>query len=471
MATTTIAYGNGLVTPIGGINPLTGQGEDYHFTLNFTGNPAQVTLYLTDVLTGLQTQVGFGFVTGQDVTYVLTFNNKVYALAGGTVFASAIGDPTTWNNTNAIGNGFVQLSNWYSSVETLLAVAPYQGRLVFFSRRTAQIFIIDPNLANWQSQQILTNIGTVAPLSVQALGDLDVMFLSDTGIRSLRVRDMSLNAYVADIGSPIDSLIQTALLANNYTAACGVVEPQANRYWCYLNGVIYVLSYFPSVKVSAWGTYLPTYANTLTNNGAVTTYPAAPLNFVVWPVMAGRTYYWSKGANGINLINGTLNLTSSQSFVAQAGPCIQYGTAGQAVDATLEEQTPFTPQKFLVYNGQVYTRDASNAYLYGGANNNTYDGCIAVGETPWLDGKEPVLLKQVRGIDSAFKGAWTFFVGTNQLSETIQQVWQGNRPTFQLGQIETSQQGYHVKVRTQTWDNQPAVMSSIIARYQKGAEK
>jgi hypothetical protein len=65
---------------------------------------------------------------------------------------------------------------------------------------------------------------------------------------------------VVDVGSPVDSIITDSLL--NFTdadKACSIMEPTNNRYWLYLNGTIYVLSYYPQLKVQAWSTYLPTY--------------------------------------------------------------------------------------------------------------------------------------------------------------------------------------------------------------------
>src|ERR1700679_335621 len=197
-----IPYLNTVQAPTGGSNTFAGQGQEYVFTLTLGVANGEGTIILTSASNGVQTQVGYGYVTGQEFDYCITFNNSVYGLAGGTVYISAINSPTIWNSPTANGNGFIQLSNWYATTEILAAMSPYQGRLVFFSRRTAQIWLTDPNLNDWEIIQILTNIGTVAALSVQALGDLDVLFLSDTGIRSLRVRDNTLNAYVTDIGSP-----------------------------------------------------------------------------------------------------------------------------------------------------------------------------------------------------------------------------------------------------------------------------
>jgi hypothetical protein len=243
--------------------PTGGAGEEYEFTVGGTWAIGdKITISLTNNTSGVVTQVGAGYVTGVIPTFVFTFNEKVYALSAATVYFSAINDPTTWNNPTGNNNGFIQLSDWYATAENLVAASPYQGRLAFFSRFTIQIYIIDANVANWQQQQVLQNIGTLAPFSVVNLGDLDVMFLADTGVRSLRARDLTLNAFVNDLGSPIDSLVRANINANGVVSsmnAQGVADPETGRYWLWLNDVIYVLSYYPTNQITAWSTYETTY--------------------------------------------------------------------------------------------------------------------------------------------------------------------------------------------------------------------
>lgn len=278
----------GQITPFAnGVAAVTTTEENYSVVFSGTWVAGDVwTVILTDQLTGLQTQVGDGFVSGIVPTFALTYDDKVYILSGSTVYMSAIDAPATWNDPNASGNGFITLTNWYSTTEPIISMSVYQGKLAFFSRWTVQIWNTDANLANWSIEQTLPNIGTLAPQSVQSLGDLDVIFLSDTGIRSLRARDITLNAFINDIGSPLDPIIQNALLAGNYANACSGVEPATGRYMLFLNGVIYVLSYYPSNKILAWSTYLPT-----DSNGGVFT----PFQMVVFQ---GAIWFYGLDSNG-----------------------------------------------------------------------------------------------------------------------------------------------------------------------------
>jgi hypothetical protein len=144
---------------------------------------------------------------------------------------------------------------------------------------------------------------------------------------------------------------------------------------------------------------------------------------------------------------------------------------GQTVTSTVEEQTPFVPQKFLIYNGQVYCRDATQFYVYGGANNNTYDGCIATAATSWLDGKAPTERKQSYGLDTAFQGAWTFAMGMDQLSGVLTTVASPSTSTFQKGSYDYSADGFHIKFQAQTTSNVYSRLSSLIFNYAQGDEK
>jgi hypothetical protein len=72
---------------------------------------------------------------------------------------------------------------------------------------TFRFGILDPDPLQNVEKQVLENIGTFAPKSVVPFGDIDVFFLSDSGIRSLRARDSSNQAGMSDVGTPIDEYL------------------------------------------------------------------------------------------------------------------------------------------------------------------------------------------------------------------------------------------------------------------------
>ena len=392
----------------GGSNAVTGTGSEWQLAVTGTWVLGDLyTILLIDSQTGVTSQFGAGFVTGIQPVQVMTFNNKVYAIAGSTVYFSGVNQPTVWNDPNGDFNGFVTMTDYFATTENLVAMAAYQGRLAFFSRFTTQIFVTDPNPINWVQSQVMQNIGTFATLSVQSMGDLDVLFLSDTGIRSLRVRDQSLNAFVNDIGSPLDLLVQANLMGGTSTsnaAANGIIEPQSGRYWLYLNGIIYVLSFFPSSKITAWATYTP-------------------------------TYYSTKDGN-------------QHSFVAS---------------------------QMAVFQGQVYIRATSDegdiVLQYAGPTKEQYDATVASFSTTWLDLKMPGTNKKAEGLDGALFGGWIVSVGMDPQTGILNPIIDTNTPTFLLGSVPVTGDGFHVKIAASTTGDAKAKVSSLVFHYEKAEEK
>lgn len=196
-------------------------------------------------------------------TTVRTFNDKVYATTRSILYFSAVGDAGRWkatSATDAVGSGLINITTQEGGGENLTALGVYQNRLAVFSRNSTQIWAMDADPAKNIKVQVLPNFGTFAPRSVTSFGDLDVFFLSDSGIRSLRARDASNAATVSDIGTSIDNLIQEEMRVVGDTvrnSAIGIIEPQDGRYWLSIGNKIYVFSYFPTSQVSAWSTYEP----------------------------------------------------------------------------------------------------------------------------------------------------------------------------------------------------------------------
>jgi len=195
-------------------------------------------------------------------TTVRTFGDKVYSTTKSLLYFSQIGDATQWGGTTN-GAGFINITTQEGGGENLTALGAYQNRLAVFSRNSTQIWQMDADPNNNIKAQVLPNVGTFAPRSVTAFGDLDVFFLSDSGIRSLRARDASNAATVSDIGTAIDTLIQEYMRSLDETvrnSAIGIIEPSDGRYWLSVGDKIFVFSYFPSSKVAAWSTYEPGFS-------------------------------------------------------------------------------------------------------------------------------------------------------------------------------------------------------------------
>lgn len=426
------------------------------------------TLLLTDSLTGIVTQVGYGAVSGLVPTFAFTYKKKIYVLAGAATYFSALNLPRIFNDPNAAGNGFIDMSNEAGTPETLVAVAPYQGKAVFFARNTIQIWSVDPDPALYSQVQVLANIGTMAKLSVKPVGDLDIYFLSDSGFRSVRVRDASNNAIPVDIGTPIDSLIQDVLAAtseSNKALACAVVDPETKRYWCLLSGTMYVFSNFRESGVSAWSTYTPTFYEV----GATIspTLVAGNTNYTYTGLSVGTTYRWSKGPVDLGLTNGTLTVSNSDSFVAVSTTAVVSRSAltgGLGILAPVV-RTTFAPEKFEVLNGRIYVRAGDDLFLYGGSDNTIVDEVEASWATFYMDAKNASQRKEVYGVDAAFSGAWTVKFGMDPGSDSVKTVYENNAATYWQGRIPVSDRGYFFKLTGTTKGSRAAQFDAFTVLY------
>lgn len=190
--------------------------------------------------------------------FAKTVRTKVYVLVDSLMRYSEVDDPVDWEDgDDGIGTGFDNLSTNSSGSEVLMALANYFDDLAVLSRNNVQIWFVDPDPDNNAQLQVLNNTGTIAPDSVIEFGDNDVFFLSESGVRSLRARDSSNAAFVNDVGIAIDELIQEKILNDSVSAsrAQGILEPREGRYMLAIGSTVYVFSYFPSSKISAWTTY------------------------------------------------------------------------------------------------------------------------------------------------------------------------------------------------------------------------
>lgn len=195
------------------------------------------------------------FVPGE---FVKTNGRKMMALSGSVWHLSGINEPTHWT-TEYTGAAFFDQAKEASGAQELQAIADYQGFAALFAKKAIVIWFVDPDPDLIAKRQVLANTGTVSPRSVTEFGDADVFYLATSGLRSLKARDSSNNATTSDLGSPIDKLIKAKLSTmtpEERKGVLGLINPVDDRFWlCFPDGQIFVFSYFPAAKVSAWTTY------------------------------------------------------------------------------------------------------------------------------------------------------------------------------------------------------------------------
>ena len=193
----------------------------------------------------------------------------MYGVNGRKLSFSAVGDPTVWqmpspdNDGNVASNhsGFINVGAQDADSENMISMEVYYDKLALFSTLACQLWFLDPDLSKNQYYQTLRDAGTIAPASVRQYVANDVYFLGNHGIRSLRARDLTLTAAVADVGSPLDPTIQDLLEIRGEVWGAwqsqALLAPRTGRIWFTFNDKIYVLSNFASPNISAWSVYEP----------------------------------------------------------------------------------------------------------------------------------------------------------------------------------------------------------------------
>lgn len=228
-------------------------------------NDAPVVFTVTNAL-GLSPSSGLTMSGGQDPAdvvppgnFVKTYGSREMSVSRSLLFGSGIGQPTAWN-TDTVGAFFIDMTAQTSDADELVAFAEYQNLIAVFSERVILTWFIDSDPANNRKSQVLRNTGTASPKSVTQFGDQDLFYLDESGIRSLKARDASNAAATSDIGVPVDDIVtaKLQLLTDaERQLIIGQIEPSGGRFWLIMKDIIYVFSYFPGSKVSAWSTYVP----------------------------------------------------------------------------------------------------------------------------------------------------------------------------------------------------------------------
>jgi hypothetical protein len=202
---------------------------------------------------------------------VMAHRSKMYAVASNIVYFSGLDDPVHWTSGSGgtVGAGFIQVDSADDGMITLMGMSPYYDQLALLGRNSIQLWSMDEDPKLNQLIQTLAGIGLITPLGVGRYATGDVLFLHDSGIRSIRARDSSNAASVNDIGSPIDeelrTFIQTAKNNNSGGAPIPpdlvgietVTEPTTGQFWVNMGNSVYVLSIAPSAKISAWSRHDP----------------------------------------------------------------------------------------------------------------------------------------------------------------------------------------------------------------------
>jgi hypothetical protein len=337
--------------------------------------------------------------------YVAAHKQKLYAIDGPNVRFSAIKNATLW--TSGAGHGIIDVTAEDSAGTALVGAEQYYGSLALFARTNIQVWAMDADPNQNQLLQVLGNVGLVAPHAVARYGNGDVLFLSDTGIRSLRARDVSTAAAVNDIGSPVDALIRTRrelltpALAERIAA---VVDPLTGRFWLVWGGEVFALSTFPNSNISAWS---------LLEVGSSVDYITTAHSRVVLRVGEEILLYGLPPADAGNPFD----------------PNVPFGTSVELFDAT-----------------------------------------SVVVETPFLDAGRPATTKDWRGIDATVQGEWIVEVNPDPLSPEPKwiEIARITKPTWTQARIPVEFMSTHLALRLTSIGTGPAGIANMAIHFEDG---
>ena len=219
------------------------------------GGTFEIADQFTVTLNSIEEFIVTGGSSGTGTT-VLTFKQKLYSTASSNLYFCALNAPTQW--ISGVDYGFINMASQTAGQETLTAAEEYQGLMAVFSENNIRVWSISEDSAANVFLQTLRNTGTVAPATVTPYGNNDVFYLDTSGIRSLKARDSSNAAYVSDVGTQVDTHVREymdTLTEAQIADSTGIIEPIDGRLWVAIHKRIYVLSFFPSAKISGWSFY------------------------------------------------------------------------------------------------------------------------------------------------------------------------------------------------------------------------
>jgi len=373
----------------------------------FAGKIYAVVQFTDDSVEHFYDGVAVSGVAGETVR---AHKSKLFAAEGVNLRFSAIRDAADW--TVGAGNGIIDVTTEDTGETELVGLEEYFGALAVFGRTSVQIWNMDPDPALSQIGQVLGNTGLVSRNAVARFGSGDVLFLADTGVRSLRARDIQSAAAVNDVGAPVDNLIVakrailTAAEADKLTA---LVDPLTGRFWLVWGTEVFVLTVFPNSKISAWSVF---------DFGL-------PLDYVT---RAG-----------------------SRVAVRSGDELFVYGSIADPL------QNPFDPNTPIGIAAEVY--DATPVEFV----------------TPFMDAGRPGTVKVWSGLDVSCTGTWEVYVCPSPPRDLdAEPIWTKiavvDQATWGLDTIPVDMEGNHIAVRMVSVGATSATIASIALHHNLGAD-
>jgi hypothetical protein len=177
-------------------------------------------------------------------------------------------DATIWDpadTTDGHDAGFINVAEDTEGAQNIVCAARYQNYAAVYCETCVVLYTLDTDPSNFSRYMVLENTSTDAPQSAIRYGNNDVFHLDPTGVRSLRALNSSNAPFISDVGNAIDTFVLDfldTLTEDQRRAAVAAIEPRDGRFWLAVGERIFVLSYFPGAKISAWSYYSPGFSIT-----------------------------------------------------------------------------------------------------------------------------------------------------------------------------------------------------------------
>ena len=220
------------------------------------------TLEATDLYTLIINDISYSASAAAAATGSSAFIHKkrMWSPANSLWNYSKLTAANDWIDSNvSSGAGFINIASESEGRERLVGAAPYGTQAAVFSRNSVHIYNLSTDAEDFAVAQPLGNTGALAARAILPFGNLDVFYLDEPGIRSLKARDNTGEAYASDIGNPIDPFVRDyldSLSEAQIRRAVSVIGPEG-RFWMAVGERIFVLSYFPGSNIAAWSYYEP----------------------------------------------------------------------------------------------------------------------------------------------------------------------------------------------------------------------
>lgn len=162
----------------------------------------------------------FSNLTASDAGTVPTGNSavsafgRVWATAADetTIQYSGLLDETHWKSTSGAGS-INTLEYWPKGKDYITSLTVWEDKLVVFGQRNILVYDSPDVVANLVLHDIIEGVGCIARDSVQQVGT-DILFLSETGIRSLKKTLITTKAPIQELSMSVrDQLLYYATSA------------------------------------------------------------------------------------------------------------------------------------------------------------------------------------------------------------------------------------------------------------------